>query len=63
MCDTCDALAGKVEKAKAEGNDEKKRVMEMMLENHLKQHKQHNIVVVAPDFIVFPGGQRWEVVR
>jgi hypothetical protein len=64
-CSTCASLQDKIQKARAELDPEKERVMRTILENHLKisHPATHNVVAIDVDVIVWPDGTRWKVVR
>jgi hypothetical protein len=64
-CETCISIGEKIAKAISEDNPEKERVMRVLLENHQKQShsNKHNVVAVDPEYIIWPNGVRWEVVK
>jgi hypothetical protein len=63
MCSTCDDLKAKIQRARAEGNMEKARVMAVLLEDHKRNDHpvRHSVVVVSPRLVIWPDGMRWEV--
>jgi hypothetical protein len=65
MCDTCKILNEKRQRAKAAGDTEKARVLNVVYCNHWKNNHtaKHNVVAVAPEFIIWPNGVRWVVER
>lgn len=66
MCAVCNTLMDKVNKARSEQNPEKERVMRVIFHNHMElEHKARRMTtaIVEADYIIWPNGIRWEVVR
>lgn len=63
MCDTCERILRNIERAETDGNIDKARVLRSIYSGHLQHTHDQNIVCVTPNFITWPGGSTWTVVR
>jgi hypothetical protein len=63
MCATCLSIAEKIQKARAENNPEKERIMTVLFTSHWKWiHPVDRFTVLsAQDFIIWPCGVVWKV--
>jgi hypothetical protein len=64
-CQTCISFEAKIKRAEADGDRQKARVMVGLFLSHRKRDHPaaHNVVVIDPEYIVWPNGDRWEVVE